>query len=41
MLCADMTLCEGTESLVPMVVTAVLLWAIVIAMYIEFETRRK
>ena len=35
------TLMEGTESLVPMVVVAGVLWLIVIAMYVEFEVRRK
>jgi len=35
------TLVEGTTSLVPMLAVAGVLWLIVIAMYIEFETRRK
>jgi len=39
--CSNPTLCEGTESLVPMVAVGLVLWAIVIAMYVEFEVRRK
>lgn len=36
-----MELYEGTQSLVPMLVVAGVLWLIVVAVYVEFEVRRK
>jgi len=36
-----MELYEGTQSLVPMLVGAGVLWLIVVAVYVEFEVRRK
>tara|TARA_B110000503_G_C6922598_1_gene319335 strand:- start:34 stop:147 length:114 start_codon:yes stop_codon:yes gene_type:complete len=36
-----MVLCEGTETLTPMIITAVILWVIVGILFVKIEIRRK
>ena len=39
MICAEMVLCEGTESLLPMAITAGILWLVVIISYTNRRNR--